>query len=168
MSIPVSITVKSPQDCSPGELGDFAALVVAGGEIIREGLEGRVLAAHALFLLREDSCLLGIAALKNPAARYRASTFKKACATALPSQYPLELGWVFVMPSARGRKLSHRLAQAAVAHAAQAQIFATSRIDNPAMHAALITASFTKHGTDYPSDRGTHRLALFLRSLSSQ
>ena len=68
MSIPVSITVKSPQDCSPGELGDFAALVVAGGEIIREGLEGRVLAAHALFLLREDSCLLGIAALKNPAA----------------------------------------------------------------------------------------------------
>ena len=163
----MDITVKSPQDCSPGELGDFAALVLAGGEVIREGLEGRVLAAHALFFLRENSCLLGIAALKNPTARYRASTFKKACATALPSQYPLELGWVFVMPSARGRKLSHRLAQAAVAHAAQTQIFATSRIDNPAMHAPLIAASFTKHGTDYASDRGTHRLALFLRSFSS-
>lgn len=158
-----TVTIKSPQQCSAKEVGDFAAFVNAGGEVISEGLEGRVREAHALFFLRENSCLLGIAALKNPNATYRASVFKKAAASASAAQFPLELGWVFVLPSARGRKLSHSLVRAAIAHAAGKNVFATSRTDNPGMHAPLLAASFSKHGVEYASSRGTHRLALFLR-----
>jgi hypothetical protein len=165
MQMPVNIAAKSPQDCSPGELRDFATLVLAGGEVIREGLEARVSKAHALFFSRESSCLLGIAALKKPAAGYRVSLLKKAGATVSPSQCVLELGWVFVTPSARGRNLSHRLTRAAVDYAGSARVFATSRTDNPGMHAPLLAASFKKHGHDYASDRGAHRLELFLRDL---
>jgi predicted GNAT family N-acyltransferase len=142
--------------------------VLAGGEVVRDGLEGRILQAHALFFLREDSCLLGIAALKNPSTAYRASVFRKACATVSSSKFPLELGWVFIMPSARGRKLCHRLIRATIAHVASTQIFATSRTDNPAMHVSLIAASFARHGAEYASSRGTYKLGLFLCTPSAK
>jgi GNAT superfamily N-acetyltransferase len=164
MEATLAIEVKRPQNCTQNELADFADLVLVGGEVIREGLDGRIQDAYALFFLREASSLLGIAALKNPSARYRGSVFKKACATESALHYPLELGWVFVVPSARGRRLSRRLVDAVVMHAAQRQIFATSRVDNTAMHASLIDVSFVKHGTEYVSHRGTHRIALFLRN----
>lgn len=163
-----TVTVKLPRECSATEVSDFASFVNAGGEVIPEGLEGRVREAHALFFLRENSCLLGIAALKNPNATYRASVFKKTAASVSAAQFPLELGWVFVMPSARGRKLSHSLVGAAVTHAAGKNVFATSREDNLGMHAPLLAAAFSKHGVEYASSRGTHRLALFLRAESAQ
>lgn len=160
----LDVTVNSPKECSAAELGDFAALVLAGGEVIRDGLEGRVAKADALFFMREGARLLGIAALKKPSAGYRLSVFKKAGASVSPTHYPLELGWVFIMPSARGKKLSHRLVAAAVEHAGKIQMFATSRTDNPGMHAPLIAASFIKHGNSYASARGAHQLQLFLRN----
>jgi predicted GNAT family N-acyltransferase len=163
MSSASTITIKSPLECSAKEVADFAALVNAGSEVVSEGLESRVREANALFFLRENSCLLGIAALKNPNSTYRASVFKKAAASASAAQFPLELGWVFVLPSARGRKLSHSLVQAALSHSAGKNVFATSRTDNPGMHVPLLAASFFKHGVEYASSRGTHRLVLFLR-----
>lgn len=163
MNSAAPVTIKSPRECSAKEVGDFAAFVNAGGEVISEGLEGRVREAHSLLFLRENSCLLGIAALKNPNATYRASVFKKAAASASAAQFPLELGWVFVLPSARGRRLSHSLVRAAVTHAAGKSVFATSRTDNLGMHASLLAAAFSKHGVEYASSHGTHRLALFLR-----
>jgi predicted GNAT family N-acyltransferase len=168
MSTSPAISTKSPQQCSASELSDFTTLVLAGGEVIEKNLRSRVLEALALCFLRENSCLIGIAALKNPSTEYRTSVFKKARATASASEYPYELGWLFVVPSARGRKLSHSLVQAAVNHAAQAQVFATSRTANPAIHAPLMAASFAKHGNEYASNRGPHRLALFLRNVPAQ
>jgi predicted GNAT family N-acyltransferase len=168
MNTALAIAVKSPQECSAKEIGDFAAFVLAGGEVISKGLEGRVRDAHALLFLREDSCLVGIAALKRPSAEYRASVFKKACSTTSPTHFPLELGWVFVLPSARGRKLSHSLVGAASNHAVQANVFATSRTDNLGMHATMLAASFVRHGIEYVSTRGPHRLALFFRFVSTQ
>lgn len=165
MQMPVDLAGKSPQDCSPGQLRDFATLIHPGGEVIGEGLEARVSKDHVIFVFRQSACLLGIAALKKPAAGYRVSVFKKRGATVSPSQYALELGWAVVTPSSRGRKLSHRLTCAAVDYAGNAQDFATSRTDNLGMQAPLLASSFKKHGHDYASDRGAHRLELFLREL---
>lgn len=161
-------TVKTPSQCSSVEREDFAALVLAGGEVVAEGLAERIETAHALLFLRETSCLVGIAALKNPNASYRASVFKKAAATPRHGEYPLELGWVFVLPSARGKGYSKALVKAAVAHAGSARVFATSRTDNTYMHASLLEASFIKHGNDYASQRGTHQLSLFLRGVPAK
>ncbi len=162
------IAVKSPRQCSSNELDDFTAFVLAGGEVIRAGLGERVRNAHALLFMRENTCLVGIAALKSPSVEYRARVFEQSGAALSPLAFPFELGWVFLLPSARGRSLSRHLVQAAADHVADAQVFATSRTDNPAMHASLFGAAFTRHGSDYPSNRGAHRLALFLRSASAK
>lgn len=162
-----SVAVKSPQQCSSNELADFTAFVLSGGEVTRAGLSDRVRNAHALFFLRESTCLLGIAALKSPSVGYRAAVFEKASAAVSPLNFPFELGWVFVLPRARGRRLSRDLVQAAADHVVGTQVFATSRTDNPAMHASLLSAAFIKHGGEYPSGRGAHRLLLFLRSVSA-
>lgn len=163
-----AIAVKSPQTCLPSELADFTAFVAAGAEVARAGLEGRVSNAYSLLFLRENSCLLGIGALKSPLSTYSASVFKKAAATLPATQYPLELGWVFVLPSARGKGLSHRLVQAALDRAGDRQVFATARSDNLRIHASLHAASFARHGSEYPSNRGPHRLVLFLHTVPAQ
>lgn len=164
MDSTIVLAVKAPSDCSAAELREFAAFVVAGGEVVAEGLIGRIESAHALIFLQEASCLVGIAALKNPNLIYRASVFDKAGVIQNHNQYPLELGWIFILPSARGKGYSKLLLQAAVAHAGGVNIFATSRTDNPHMHASLLRASFVKHGNNYASKRGTHHLSLFLRN----
>lgn len=161
-----TLTVKAPSARSSTEREDFAALVLAGGEVIAEGLEGRVNAAHVLLFLRDASCLVGIAALKKPNPTYRGSAFQKAGATQNHEEFPLELGWVFVLPSARGKGYAKALVRAAIAHAGNSKVFATSRTDNTHMHASLLVASFFKHGSVYTSSRGTHKLSLFLRGTS--
>lgn len=45
------IVPRSPLQCSATEVADFVALVQAGGEVIREGLEARVREAKTLFFL---------------------------------------------------------------------------------------------------------------------
>lgn len=159
------LAVKAPAEYSSVERQEFAALVKVGGEVEAKGLEGRIESAHALLYLREASCLVGIAALKEPNTTYRESVFEKACATQIHKEYPLELGWVFVVPSARGKGHSKALVQAAVAYAGKSRIFATSRTDNVHMHASLLGASFVKNGTDYASKIGMHQLSLFLRDM---
>jgi len=158
-------TVKTPSKCSSVEREDFATLVLAGGEVAAELLVERIEAAHALLFLREISCLVGIAALKNPNANYRASVFEKAGVTQSHEEYPLELGWVFVLPIARGKGYSKTLVKAAVEHAGSTKIFATSRSDNVYMHSPLLETSFIKYGNDYASQRGAHHLSLFLRQV---
>ena len=160
----VTTTIKTPSECSHSELGDFAALVLAGGEVTLVGLNDRIKDAHVLIFLHKNYCLVGIAALKNPNSNYRAAVFKNANSTQPYEQYPLELGWIFVLPSARNNGYSKRLVRAAVEHARQRQIFATSRTDNPHMHTPLLNEAFVKHGSDYKSHRGMYSLSLFLRS----
>lgn len=63
---PISIASRSPRNCSEEELGDFRALVLAGGEVIPGGLEARIRAAHALVFLTVGCCLCGVAAIKQP------------------------------------------------------------------------------------------------------
>ena len=157
------ISLKTPPECSASELADFATFVRAGGEVLSVGLDKRIAAAQALLFVCDDECLLGIAALKKPTLNYRASVFKKSSATLKPEGFHLELGWIFVLPSSRGKGLSHQLVNAAVAHAGRTQIFATSRRDNRAMHNSLLTAGFVKHGSEYPSRDGTSKVELFIR-----
>ena len=156
------MTAKTPAEATAFELADFAAFVRAGGEVASDGLEQRIRLAEVLFFVHDEKCLVGIAALKRPEFPYRSRIFEKAKATRHATPFPFELGWVFVLPSSRGRRLSYKLTAAAVAHSAGRGVFATSRTDNPAMHASLLAAGFERHGEPYPSNRASHRLELFL------
>ena len=162
------VTIKRPGECSAAELQDFAALVLAGGEVTSVGLDERVRKAENLVFLTQDGCLKGIAAVKNPASGYRSGVFQKAQASVQAKDYPFELGWVFVIPSSRGAGLSHKLVQAALSAVSGQGVFATSRSDNAHMHRVLTAHGFSRHGNAYASKRGSHQLVLFVNNAAQQ
>jgi GNAT superfamily N-acetyltransferase len=159
----VEVFVRAPNECTSIQLADFKALVLAGREIIQEGLEERIHSAVRLVFLSIGCCLRGVAALKRPLASYRRVVIAKSGIPLSQEEYPFELGWVFLMPSARGRKFSLDLTSAALAAANSRGVFATSRTDNHGMHSTLARYGFLSAGKPYPSDRGKHHLQLFLR-----
>ena len=163
MTGPISVAARKPRECHDTEIADFMALVMAGGEVTPNGLEGRVRSAACLAFLTIGCCLSGVAALKRPEASYR-KRVAAGSGIALPeAELPYELGWVFVMPNARGRGFSADLTRAALSGADDDGVFATSRTENDAMHATLAKFHFTIAGRPYPSGRGGHRLQLFVR-----
>jgi GNAT superfamily N-acetyltransferase len=163
MYSPIQIVARHPNDCSPSELHDFMALVLAGGEVSKEGLEDRVRSAASLVFLGLGCCLSGVAALKSPEPHYRKEVSRKSGFELTEADFPYELGWVFVMPHARGRGFSADLTRMALSCALEVGVFATSRVDNAAMHATLAKSRFVQVGLTWPSTRGDYNLKLFMR-----
>ncbi|MGH9774231.1 MAG: GNAT family N-acetyltransferase [Candidatus Acidiferrales bacterium] len=168
MNGPIKVFDRNPKDCEAKEIGDFMALVLAGGEVTAAGLEDRIRSAARLFFLDVGCCLCGIAALKCPEEGYRKGISNKSGVPLSEAEYPFELGWVFVMPSARGRKFSQDLTRTAIAVAGDKGVFATSRTDNIGMHSSLAKCGFLPTGAPYPSTRGEYKLQVFVRHGSRQ
>lgn len=162
------IESKRPKECTAAELKDFQALVLAGGEVTSVGLAARIKKAEVLLFLEQGGCLKGIAAVKNPEKNYKEGVFKKAQATVKPNHFLFEPGWVFVLPSSRGAGFSHKLVQAALSAVSGQPIFATSRVDNAAMHKVLKAHGFSCHGKPYASERSKQQLRLFIRDGDQQ
>jgi len=162
------VLAKSPTSCTDAELADFAALVLVGGEVSPHGLEGRVRSAERVAFLREDTCLISVAGLKRPSDNHRTEV-ALASGVSLPvPEFPFELGWVFLLPSARKRHLSLPLCQPLVEAVAAQGVFATSKAGNAAMHSTLRKLGFHSAGQPYLSSRGNYQLQVFLRHASQQ
>ena len=158
----VAVSAKSPKECSGEELAEFERLVLEGGEVDPEGLAGRIQQAVALAMLTTEDGLMGVAGLKKPGAGYRAKVAKESGATLPSDHYPLELGWVHVREAVRGGK-SKMLCEALIPHADGRGMFATSRVNNPWMHATLEATGFKRTGSEWPSGQNPAKLALFIR-----
>lgn len=158
-----TIIAKQPCLCTEGELQDFIALVRKGGEVGDAVLESNVRNAKCLVFLRQVGCLSGVAALKNPLPSYRDMIAKKSGMSVGTSKFPFELGYIFVLPSARRQGFSVELTAAALSAAENNGVFATSRTNNDGMHATLGKFGFEKAGSIYSSNTGKHYLQLFLR-----
>lgn len=162
VSAPLAVAGR-PASFTEMEIDDFVAFVVAGGEVIPRGLRERVLAAEQLAFVRESSCLLGVGGLKRPSENHRNEVGIGSGIPISALEFPFELGWVFVLPSARCRKFSFTLCQPLVAAAQGAGVFATSQSTRYAMHSTLAKFGFSQYGTSWPSMRDDGRLLLFLR-----
>ncbi len=163
MGAPVTVVNRKPSDCHDTEIRDFMTFVLAGGEVSPTGLERRIRSATSLVFLTIGCCLCGVAALKRPEPGYRRHVSSSSGILLSESEFPYELGWVFVLPSARGRRFSVNLTRAALSSAGTEGVFATSRTDNVKMHATLTEFHFVSAGRPYASRRGDHKLQLFLR-----
>ena len=152
---------RAPAECSGLEVARFCELVRAGGEVDEAGLRERVMRAERLVFSRDGDCIVGVAGLKNPYDEYRAGVFAKA-GVSNPSDFPLELGWVFVVPERRGQGLSNGLVESGVA-GVETGVFATSWVDNAAMHSGLRRYGFEQAGQPYESERSERKLLLFVR-----
>ena len=161
---PVSGTVrtKEPSACSEGERRAFARLVRQGFATANEGLDGRLRDAKWLaFYYTPGDRLEAVAALKAPSERYREEIFGRADAPVCPADYPLELGWVFVVPARRGNRVAESLCRQLVERVPACGVFATTRTDNASMMRILNALGFARAAAPYPWRN--EELVLFLR-----
>ena len=158
----VKILLKSPTDCSAPEIGAYTSFVLAGGEVATTGLFQRINSASALVFGFVENALAGIAALKVPIPSYRSRISRSSGFKLTENTFPFELGWVYVREPYRGRKLSVQLASAASNAAVGHGVFATSAVENVAMHATLRHLGFAEAGTPYAS--GSRAIQVFTRA----
>lgn len=161
MTCPIHTVARKFDDCHPTEIDDFMALVLAGNAVESQGLRERIRRAEALIFLTVGCCLCGVAGLKNPDSRYRAGLASKSKISLPVDRFPYELGWVFVMPSARGRRFSVDLVRAALSASSAAGVFATTR--SPEMAQTLARFEFVPAGKPWLTARDPNELQLFLR-----
>jgi GNAT superfamily N-acetyltransferase len=88
-------------------------------------------------------------------------------AVLLPDDYDLELGWIFVAESHRGRGLSRELVEHLIAHVETARIYATTREANLPMRRTNERCGFRLEGSPYRSKLGNYSLVLYVRSSQS-
>ena len=156
-------SILSPSDCTAQALRDFEKLVVEGGAIGPQGLTQRIRNAFRLLFLRTSvGQVVGVGALKHPRPAYRNKVFANARATVPPDEYRVELGWVVVAESHRGRGLSTRIVGELLTFAKNENVFATTRADERVMRYAS-DHGFEINGKPYPSGRG-YDLILYLRN----
>ena len=160
----VDSVIREPGRLSASELEQFCEFVRRGDEVLSPGLEARVKNAKALVLLQVDSELVGIAAIKQPLKTYRDGVFKKAGVPEAAEAFQLELGWVYVPPEHRRQGYSRVLSVAAMSQTGRQPAFATTRLDNVAMHRTLENVGFRRLGDSWRSDRGNKpRLVLYTK-----
>src|ERR1035438_4079354 len=101
MVIEDTIIAQPPNVFTESEIQDLLAMVRAGEEVGRVVLEQNARNAQCLVFARKGSCLVGVAALKNPQASYRQTIKTKARVAVEAQDFPFELGYIFVRPTAR-------------------------------------------------------------------
>ncbi|HRE84281.1 MAG TPA: GNAT family protein [Opitutaceae bacterium] len=151
-----------PAQFSAVEKEQFAQLVLSGGEVAAAGLAERIESAIRLTFMRTGSELIGVAALKQPAANYRRAVFEKAEASDPMENFPYELGWIVLKNEFRGKGLSTDLVSSALRPACGLGVYATVRLNNEPMRRTLIRSGFRPEGTHFQSERGHYRLALYV------
>lgn len=157
--------LKEPIACTERERREFERLVRQGFAGSDAGLPGRIRNARWLaFYYSAGETLAAIAGLKAPGEGYRDEVFKNADARVSPSDFNLELGWVFVVPDHRGNRIGESLCQLLLARESKSSVFATTRTYNSSMIRILRALGFARVGKPYR--RRNEELVLFLGSLS--
>jgi hypothetical protein len=153
---------KRPGDCSPEELADFLRFAQDSGEVSPVGLDGRIRAAEKLIFCRHDGKLIGIAGVKHPVDAYRQYVSDGSGVILLEKDWPLELGWIFVVEPFRRKGASTSMVECALRDLT-VPVFSTSRVENAGTHVILKGHRFAQAGEDYDSEHGDYQLRLFTR-----
>ncbi len=156
----MNIVAYMPAELTDAARASFIELVCAGGEVGGQVLEKNN--AQALWLLRKEGQIRGIAAVKRPLTSYRKRIGKSANAELSDADFPYELGYIFIVPEARGQNLSGPLVAKALEIVSGSGVFATARIDNHAMRASLLKAGFGPTGRPYRG-RSSRTLRIFIK-----
>lgn len=156
------LEIKAPCDCTREEISEFRNFVRLGSDVMRTKLRRRIKAASHLLFYRDQETLCGISALKQLTEEYRIRLFERAEATVDPGDFLIELGWIFIGESYRGKKTSRILVQELLPYV-EGGIYSTTRSDNFRMQKTLERYGFVRHGRPYLSERGDYELVLFIR-----
>jgi RimJ/RimL family protein N-acetyltransferase len=156
----MNFIVRHPVDCTPGELAQFHALVIKGGQVSEEGLYDRIEGAHSLGFCYDGPKLVGVAALKRPAEEHKQEVFNRA-SVANPEDFTIEIGWAFTEVSHRRRGIATCLFTLLLCQTA-GQVYATTRTNNEICKRILGRCGFNVSGE--PFDGCTSQIAFYTRS----
>ena len=157
------LVTKLPSECTAEELADFEARVLDGGEVASVGLDERIRAAKLVAFVREASLTVAVGALKRPEAWYRESVFAKAVASAHPTSFPFELGWIYVAPDQRGKGIGSKIARQLL-EGSDDLVYATARATNQPMIKILIALGFHHDGEPFQSSLSAEQMVLLVQS----
>jgi GNAT superfamily N-acetyltransferase len=158
-----TIKIQVPGSCASDELAQIEKLVLLGSEVMPAGLGDRIARSVRLSWAHNESRIVAVAALKRPNERYRKSVFQKSGATESPSDWEVELGWIFVCEGHRRKSLARKLVAALFTHEPDRNVFATTREQNDPIMPLLKEFGFVQEGTAYASSNGAYNLLLHLR-----
>ena len=159
MADDITLLTKSPEEVPDAALAPFVQAARHIGDR-RDGLPERIRRAHRLLFLFGDSSLIGVAAVKKPAMSYRRWVFESAGVPGRMGEFPLEFGWLFVLPGARGGSHVHRLIDGGRVAAGDKGLFSTLRSDAHGLLRISRRHGSVDLGTPYRSRDGEHMLTL--------
>ncbi len=158
---PNGIVCASPSRYTSDERATILSLIRLGGEVA--ATPERIGRAKLIATAWVGGRIVGVAALKRPLDSYRSKVAERAGVKLKPSEWPFELGYVFVLDDQRGRGLARSLTDALIREAGSANIFATVRANNEGMQTVLRRFEFAVAGRDYVSQDGERTLSLWTR-----
>lgn len=149
----LELRILAPGECSAEDLQSFAGMVRQGAQVASAGLEDRIASAAWLGFAWLDEKLVGVAALKNPRPNYRSKVFSAAQVACLAHRFPLEFGWVVIVPEYQGLGIAKALLCKLLAKNTVGGAFATASADNQRIQRILRNSSFEVLGKPFPSPR---------------
>lgn len=160
----MEIVCRAPNKVESDCAALFKRFVLATGEVSSHTFPYLYEQALVVCFAKAGEGMAGVGAIKRPSDVHRDGVFKKAKATVSSKPFVYELGWFHVLRRYKGQHISSRMVEALMPWADGASIYATSRVNNNAMHAALIKhGGFVPEGVDYPSNRRRVSIRLFTR-----
>lgn len=149
MALDITFTAHQPQTLSATERHEFCELVRDGGEIPGKTLKANVKNSRILVRLINGDKVCGASALKRPRDSYRRTIAKKTGFALYETDFPFELGYIYIHPSLRGRGHTNGLLKETLDHNDGLGVWATVRVDNAPMRAALARVGFEAAGKSY-------------------
>ena len=158
----VIVNVFTWKNCPVDQLSVFKRMVIEGGQVDPQTLPGLIERALALAFVHSDGVLGGVGAIKRPYDSHRNEIFAKSRTRLKPTGFEFELGWIYVDPSLRGKRLGSSLVDKLMPSLKGEAAYATSSVNNERMHSSLRRVGFKLEGVPYPSAINEPPIQLFV------
>ncbi|HEK20310.1 MAG TPA: GNAT family N-acetyltransferase [Bacteroidetes bacterium] len=163
----LSPTLKEYGQLTQDEIGQITRMLSDGGEVNVQTLTERLKAIKKLAFFENNGHVIAIAAVKKPLANYRNGVFAKAQLPGDAQDFDYELGYLYTLPRARGKKLSSKLTAALLREFDGEKIYATTRMSNIGVHFLLEKMSFECKGNPYLNASGNDNLLLYTATVDA-
>lgn len=146
----IAVEVLAPSLCQNEAIDTFLSMVSSGGEVDTQDLEKRVMDARVLAFAYYDDEVAGVGALKKPKQNYAKRVFSNAGTQERSGDYPLELGWIYVKPAYRGRKIATMIVSDLLEYRNGESVFLTATTNGHIIR-VIVRHGFQSSGNSYLS-----------------
>lgn len=156
------IIILPPVLCSDRLIKDFIKLANRIEKLDHENIEMRINRCVLLGFLFKDDKLVSIRAIKPARFMYTRRIFKEAGVKEQFSDFSIETGYAYTIPTYRRKGLSKKLFKAMLVKCSNKNIFCTSVINSPHIGLAILLG-FRKIGSAFKSSIGNYDVELFVK-----